>query len=48
MRKEFAPAGSKFFPDRVDPFLEGAWHAVKQTERNKSRLPWCKWQKITM
>ena len=22
-RKEFAPRGSKFFPFRVDPFLEG-------------------------
>ena len=24
-RKEFAPFGSKFFPFRVDPFLEGSW-----------------------
>ena len=38
-RKEFAPHGSKFFPSRVDPFLEGNWGTGKQTESHKSCLP---------
>ena len=45
MWKEFAPRGSKFFPYRIDPFTEGAWHTVKQTRNHNSFLPWRKLKK---
>ena len=34
MRKEFAPSGSKFFPFREDPILEG-----RQTESDRELPP---------
>ena len=45
-RKEFAPKGSKFFPFRVDPFLEGSRCPGKQAGNHKSCLPCQKWQKF--
>ena len=38
-RKESAPLGSRFFPFRVDPFLEGVWYIGMQTRSHKSCLP---------
>ena len=37
--KNLLPIGSKFFPFRVDPFLEGAWCTENQIGTHKSYLP---------
>ena len=44
LRKEFAPSGSKFFPCRVDPFIEGVWRALMQRGSRRRYLPWRKWR----
>ena len=38
--------GSKFFLFRIEPFLEGEWHAVKQARSQKSCLHLERWWKI--
>ena len=45
-RKEFAPWGSKFFPFRVDPFLEVTWCPGNETGCHKCCRPFTKWHKI--
>ena len=39
-RKEFAPIGSKFFPFRVDPFLEGPCYAWKAKRKSQKLSAW--------
>ena len=45
-RKEFAPRVRKFFPFKVDPFLEGARNAGKITGSHESCFPLKKGQEI--
>ena len=42
IRKEFAPSGSKFFPNRVDRFSEGAWCAEKANRKSQNLSPLAK------